>query len=199
MTEGHQASKSRRTRERIVAATVSLIREGGLAAASAKRIAAASGVTWGAAQHHFGSKDQVLDAVVVLSHERFLARLADVDQGQGSIADRASVLVDRMWDHYQEDVYLATVEIIMAGRDMDSTEVGQTVLQWPSGDHIDMMMRIFGDSGVPSESLLEALIFAHCLLTGMTINKLLERDAVRLGHHLDHCKQALVAMLDQRG
>ncbi len=190
---GRQAQKSLRTREKLIQSTISLIRRGGLAAASAKRIASGAGMTWGAAQHHFGSKEQILEAIVARSHESFVARFADMDSTQ-PFAERIDLFVARMWDHYRSEVYLATIEIIMAERDPEQEDLPLTTFDWPNQDHLEMMVRIFGDQAVVPENLLEGLIFLHCLLTGLAIQEVLEGDTPRLESHLGRCRAIATGM-----
>lgn len=189
-----QAQKSQRTREKLIESTISLIRRGGLSAASAKRIAQGAGMTWGAAQHHFGSKEQILEAIVARSHDNFVTRFAEMDASQ-PFPERVGTFVDWMWDHYRSEVYLATIEIIMAERDPDQVDLPLTPFEWPNPDHVAMMTRIFGDQNVPAEDMLEALIFLHCLLTGLAIQSVLEGDTGRLEPHLQRCRRILAGML----
>lgn len=190
-----QAEKSRQTRERIIASTISLIREGGFSAASSKRIAERSGMTWGAAQHHFGSKEQIFDAVILLSHERFMERFADMEVERRALKVRVSDFVDRMWDHYQDEVYLAAIEIIMASRDTEAAHTQVVVFDWPSKDHIALMMRVFGDSGRRPSDLLDVLIFVHSLLTGLTITKVMGGGRAKLDLYLANAKASMEAMI----
>ena len=71
--ESWQMEKSRQTRNRILDAAIYIIRHEGLANATASRIAKESGLTWGAVQHHFGGKDDVLHAILEKSHADFIA------------------------------------------------------------------------------------------------------------------------------
>lgn len=193
--ETWQAEKSRQTRDRIIASTISLIREGGFSAASSKRIAERSGMTWGAAQHHFGSKEQIFDAVIHLSHERFTARFADIEVERRSLKNRVSDFIDRMWAHYQDEVYLAAIEIIMASRDSENGHTQEVVFEWPSKDHIALMTRVFGDSGRRPSDLLDVLIFVHSLLTGLTITKVMGGGRAKLDLYLAHAKSAMESMI----
>ncbi len=190
-----QAEKSRQTRERIIASTITLIREGGFSAASSKRIAERSGMTWGAAQHHFGSKEQIFDAVILLSHERFTERFADMPIERRSLKSRVSDFVDRMWAHYQDEVYLAAIEIIMASRDAESAHTQVVVFDWPSKDHIALMTRVFGDTGRRPSDLLDVLIFVHSLLTGLTITKVMGGGRAKLDLYLANAKASMEAMI----
>jgi AcrR family transcriptional regulator len=194
-----QASKSRRTRDRILNSTISLIKEGGFSAASSKRIADRAGMTWGAAQHHFGSKDDILRAVIESSHQKFVRRFAEISSDGLNLTDRISLLVDRMWEHYQDDVYLAQVEILMASRDLDPSTTRLEAFERPGADHLVIMKRIFPELKATADELLEALIFAHCLLTGLTIQKILEDRIVKPERYLAYCKEELGTIMGRMG
>lgn len=189
---GKQALKSLRTRALLVLSAVALIRKEGLAATSAKRIAQDAGVTWGAAQHHFGSKERVLEAVVAESHTAFQARFADMDTAL-PFARRVEQFIDRMWAHYSSDLYLATVEIVMADRGADA--IALPAFDWPNHDHMALMQRIFHDRATPPESMLDALLFIHCQLTGLSIQGLLRGQTGPTAQHIGRCRQILEAML----
>jgi AcrR family transcriptional regulator len=115
-TPGRQALKTQRTRARLIGATLALIREGGYAAATATAIARRAGITWGAAQHQFGAKEEILEAILALAYERFIAAMSAPGLLGGSRSRRASALVRRMWDHYQGDHYRVSLEILRATR-----------------------------------------------------------------------------------
>ena len=189
---GRQAQKSKNTREKILGAAISLIKEGGYAAASASRIAERAGITWGAAQHHFGSKEDILESVMTISHERFLASVSAPHLRQGTLADRVDAFVDCMWEHYQDDVYLAGLEILLAGRESNS---GMATFDLRAKEHLKTLHEIFHDSDLTDEQLQEALIFVHCLLTGLTIEKVLEKELRGEQRHLRRCKLMLLTAI----
>ena len=189
---GRQAQKSKNTREKILNSAISLIKEGGFSAASASRIAERAGITWGAAQHHFGSKEDILEAVMAISHERFIASVSAPHLRQGTLADRVDAFVDCMWDHYQDDVYLAGLEILLAGREGNS---GMATFDLRAKEHLKTLHEIFHDSDLTDEQLQEALIFVHCLLTGLTIEKVLEQELRGEQRHLRRCKLMLLTAI----
>jgi AcrR family transcriptional regulator len=189
---GRQAQKSKNTREKILNSAISLIKEGGFSAASASRIAERAGITWGAAQHHFGSKEDILDAVMAISHERFIASVSAPHLRQGTLADRVDAFVDCMWEHYQDDVYLAGLEILLAGREGNP---GMAAFDLRAKEHIKTLHEIFHDSDLTDEQLQEALIFVHCLLTGLTIEKVLEQQLRGEQRHLRRCKLMLLTAI----
>lgn len=194
---GRQAAKSQQTRAKILSSAISLIREGGFQAASAARIAERAGLSWGAAQHHFGSKEEILDAVMAISHERFIATVHAPDLRQGSLESRAGRFVDLMWRHYQDDVYLAALEILLANRTATPGENGAPWFDRRARDHVEALREIFHDCDVADERLQEALLFVHCILTGLTVEKVLEGRLRFARRHVERAKFMLLTMLQE--
>jgi AcrR family transcriptional regulator len=193
---GRQALKSKKTRDKIIQSAISLIKEGGFSAASASRIAERAGITWGAAQHHFGSKDDILDTVMAISHEKFTELMASPKLRDGSIADRVNLFVDQMWRHYQDDVYLAAMEILLASRNTDQQRNAPIAIFEPSArEHIKTLRSIFFDSNLTDDQIQEALIFIHCFLTGLTIEKVLETEVRNVDRHIRRSKLMLLTIL----
>ncbi|MDE0854019.1 MAG: TetR/AcrR family transcriptional regulator [Nevskia sp.] len=194
-TPGRQALKTRRTRENLINSTISLIKEGGFAAASSSRIAERAGMTWGAAQHHFGSKEDILNAILEMSYDRFIATMtAPGLRGGGSMAERAGVFVERMWTHYQSDLYLVALEILLATRE-DSDHADRAWEARQGKAHLKIVREIFHDSRLSDVRIQEALTFTHCCLTGLSIEGIFESQVKHLGRHLQRVKLALVGML----
>lgn len=191
---GRQALKTRQTREKIIRAVVSLLKEGGISAASSSRISQRAGITWGAAQHHFGSKEEILSAVLELSHEEFTELMSDPALRRGTLAERVSAFVDRMWVHYQSDVYLAALEILLAGRGSEDPTQSLLVERQARG-HTRTLREIFHDSKLTDRQLLEALVFIHCFMTGLTIERMFESRLPAGPRHLQRIKQVLLSML----
>lgn len=191
---GRQAAKSEAARRKILEAIVGLIKEGGYANATAARIAERSGLTWGAVQHHFGDKEQVVGAVTNLAHDKMKARMADPALRKGSLADRASLFIDRMWEHYQDDVLLAALEILLATRGFHA----QTPAHWADRykrEHLATMREIFCDAKLSDAKLAELLDFIHCLLTGLTVERVFQRSQKAAPKHLQRLKLSVLATL----
>jgi AcrR family transcriptional regulator len=192
---GRQAQKTKIAREKIIGAAISLIRNGGFAAASSSKIAQQAGFTWGAAQHHFGSKEEILDAVLDLSHAEFTKLMDDKRLRIGSRSERVTLFIDLMWQHYQSDVYLAALEILLAARGVqDSVESIGTERQ--ARGHVKTLREIFNDNKLTDKQLLEALEFVHCFLTGLTIESVFEAKAASAKQFLTRIKSMFETMLN---
>src|SRR5207302_10457592 len=74
------------TRERVLEAAVASILERGFYRASSNEIARRAGVTWGVIQHHFGTREALLLAVLEDGANRFvdLVGTAAIDEASAS-------------------------------------------------------------------------------------------------------------------
>jgi AcrR family transcriptional regulator len=191
---GRQALKTQRTRQRLIGATISLIKEGGFAAASSSRIAKRAKITWGAAQHHFGTKEEILGAVLEQAYDKFIETMNAPELRTGSMADRVGHFVDRMWMHYQTDVYLVALEILLATR----ADRRHPVRAWEERHdtaHLKIVREIFYDSKLSHAKLSDILNFTHCCLTGLSIEGAFESDVRAVKGHLQRLKTTLLISL----
>lgn len=110
------------TRDRMLAAAVETILEEGYYRASSNRIAERAGVTWGVIQHHFGTREQLLLAVVRQEADELVRRLADATISGDSVDARLDSLADVIWSHYRRPEFLAHVQILLnLGKDPRTT------------------------------------------------------------------------------
>lgn len=191
---GRQALKTKLTREKIIGAVISLIKEGGFAAASSSRIAERAGITWGAVQHHFGSKEDILDAILQLSYDQFLETMSTPKLRSGSLQERVDLFIDRMWLHYQEDIYLVALEILMGTRG-DKEHRMRSWEERQGRAHLQVLHEVFHDSKLSDAKIREAITFAHCCLSGLGIEGLFETKVRNIPRHLQRVKTVLVSML----
>jgi AcrR family transcriptional regulator len=92
-TEQTRRSRGDATRERLLAAAVELLEEGGYAAASVAAIAARSGVATGALYRHFPSKAELFVEVFRTMAEQELASLYEASAGPDSAIEKLDAIV----------------------------------------------------------------------------------------------------------
>ena len=191
---GHQAAKSRATRDRVISAVIGIIKEQGFAAASSTRIARRAGVTWGAVQHHFGSKEAILQEVLEHSHLTFQKILGDPDFASGSVTERIDKYVAAAWRHYQSDEYMAAMEILLATRG-EGRHINDQLFSRSRADHLALGRRIFHDSQATDGQVQEAVYCVHCMLTGVLLETALEPVNFDSTPYVGHLRRLLQALL----
>lgn len=193
---GHQAQKARATRNKIVDAVISLINESGYSAASSTAIAKRANITWGAVQHHFGNKEEILLAVLQKSHDVYIESLSTDDLKVGSMEKRVDLFVDKVWEHYRSDLYFAFLEIVMAARG----KKGKYSLydRWMNkllDVHGETMAEIFDAHKVPKGRLNEAFRFVHRFFTGLAVDQILEPGMPFERTHIKRIKEGLLSII----
>jgi AcrR family transcriptional regulator len=184
---GKQAAKSRRTQDAILNAVIDLINEGGFAAASSTQIARKAGVSWGAVQHHFGNKEEILEAVLERSHAAFAQRLGDERY------TRVDRFVEAAWGHYQGNEYPAAMEILLATRARRGE--GQGGIQFDHQAHLQLWRSVFHEVTLSDARMQEAIYTVHLMLTGILIQSLLEPAEFDVPRYLKRLKRIVLGML----
>lgn len=111
-----RAEQAARSRDQILDAALAVIDEVGLEQASASLVARRAGRTWGAIQHHFGSRDELLLALVERNFWGLEADLRSAAVAGGSVLDRLQATADLMWAYCRDPRYRASWEIILSLR-----------------------------------------------------------------------------------
>ena len=192
------AERTAETRAKIIAAVVEGIAEVGFARTTAAEITRRAGVTWGAVQHHFGDKDGILVAVLEGSFDRFSARLDDVPSEDASLEKRASLFIDRAWEHFGSPLYRSTFEILLdqAGREERTDEPSWQQRMFRAWDRI--WMRIFGDAPISRRRHFVLQHYTISVLSGLASVLTLESGEARLrGAELDLLKDTLTRELSR--
>jgi AcrR family transcriptional regulator len=114
----HQAQAGRRevdvaTRERMLEAAVASILERGFYRASSNEIARRAGVTWGVIQHHFGTREALLLAVLEDGANRFVDLVAGAAIDGATATARIDQLLELLAEHYGTPRYLAYLQILL--------------------------------------------------------------------------------------
>lgn len=191
---GRQAAKSKATQEKIINAVISLIKENGFAAASSTQIARRAGVTWGAVQHHFGGKEEILEEILARSHLKFHQTLSAPRFTSGDAARRVGKYVDAAWQHYQGEEYMATLEILLATRGHGKAANDLSISR-SRESHLQLGRRIFHDSVVSDKVLGEVIYIVHCMLTGILIEIALEPRSFKPRIYTRHLKNTVMGLL----
>jgi AcrR family transcriptional regulator len=164
------AERTAETRARVMAAVVESIAEVGFQKTTANEIARRAGVTWGAAQHHFGDKDGILMAVLEESFSRFADVLGEAPEDDVALSGRVSLFVDRAAEHFASDHYRSTFEILLnlpEGSDLGWQQ--EMLSAW-----FGLWNRYFPVSRTSQQHTVDLMHYMISVLSGLAAMKMLE-------------------------
>jgi AcrR family transcriptional regulator len=101
------------TRRAVIDAAVACILERGFYRASSNEIARRAGVTWGVIQHHFGTREALMVAVLQDGARSFGDVVAGAVVDGTTVAERLAQLVAILAAHYGAPEYLAYMQIAL--------------------------------------------------------------------------------------
>lgn len=121
--------RSRATRQRLLQAAVACLAEHGWAGSTVAVVAERAGVSRGAAQHHFPTREDLFTAAVeYVAEERSLALRAVFPQGAVAAGDRRAV-VAAIVDLFTGPVFRAALQLWVAASNEDQLRVRVTELE----------------------------------------------------------------------
>jgi AcrR family transcriptional regulator len=175
-----QSERSETTRHALVNAAISVLNEHGYTGATAALIAARAGVTRGALQHHFGTVQSLLVAVMRhISRDRSGTLRADVPSA-GSLTERMQLLAEQYRPLYEEPDAIALLEIWLgAGHDEELRLQIDTLMKRITERRNDYWQAVLSDLGLSEheiDTLRGALVST---LRGAAIHRVFSNDRVR--------------------
>lgn len=112
-----QAQRSSAARAALLDATIDCLVQDGYARTSIRRVSERAGLTIGAQQHHFATKQALVSEAVVHLATRMAADFVQHGLPDGRTeAERAEQLLDRIWHAHRGPLFEAAVELWVAAR-----------------------------------------------------------------------------------
>jgi AcrR family transcriptional regulator len=185
------------TRARLIGAVVEVIRRKGYAGLRAKHITAASGMTWGAAQHLFGDKNELLLQVATRVSDELVQRFdAGLAEPTAPLRDRVSAVVQLIWALYSSPDYYAMVEIVRGAR-ADTrfhNKLVETLARF-SARVEQHWLSIFSDVDIPESRSLSLCNIVVLTLSGLAARKLYLRLTPNTERMLDELVDCVATAL----
>jgi AcrR family transcriptional regulator len=164
-----QKERSDSTRQQIVIAAATCISRAGFKAATMASIAKEAGITWGAIQHHFGTKEAILDAVLDAGFESTLERFETRHLAEKSLEYRVAGFLKDYAKTLHSPIYQANLTIqrnepelfVKSRKDRMQKEVDE--LWWT----------LFGDVKIPKKRMNEIKNYTFMTLNGIGMDVML--------------------------
>lgn len=146
----------------------------GFEGVSVRKVAAAAGVSIGAVQHHFPTKDAMLAAAMELAAQRFQSRLASRLSPEMSPADRLETLAVALISADDRDVSVAWI-LRMARAAVDEPTAGRHRADW---SQVERWLRELIAAAAPHADATDAATELLALLDGLSCSVAVEPDRV---------------------
>lgn len=193
-----QEERSTTTREKVIRATIECIVEEGLQATTAARIAARSGVTWGAIVHQFGDKEALLHAVVAHNVDVYSTMLADALTRAGSTPhERVAALIDVTWQFINEPAAYAFNELTIHNRAARNMRLQQQQEELANAWTKATWERFLGEFRIPDDTLETVRNLVMGALYGLSIMHLISpRSRPRFSKEIALLKDIAQQLID---
>lgn len=204
MTSGLEKTRSRRSQEqrrrattnKLIEATIEVVNENGYSGLRAATITKKAGVTWGAVQHLFGDKENLLLTVANRTYEELsLALNADISP-TARLEKRVEQIVDLTWKAYQSEAYLAMVEILRGSR--SQTAFNKELLKRQQSVNEDVRntwLRIFSNADIDDRVIDDARDLVTLTLSGLAARRIFLRSKKDPKNILSMLKEATINVL----
>jgi len=192
--------RSAETQSALVEAAISMLCEFGYAGVTTAEVARRAGCTTGAMHHHFGSKEELMLAVLARLSLEFEAKVERFEQFRGSsLRLRCEQAVDLLADYYGEARYVAIWELYVGTR--CEPALNQVCLQNRARvikefEHV--WMAAFADAKVPRAEVVGLMHFTLTFLRSFGLNKSLGSAAGSDDAQLRILKDALLSKLQPK-
>jgi AcrR family transcriptional regulator len=163
--------------ERILDALIELLATRGPDALSIRNVASAAGVSVGAVQHHFGTKEKLLQAAMLTVEQRFASRIADLLRDDPSPESRLRAFCVEIAGLGNDDITEVVVWTVFAARSAVDNSIRQHhVSSWR---HTEDVLRALIEAAYPQAATdagdSAALLLA--VLDGIAVSRAAERSA----------------------
>lgn len=167
-----QEERRRETRRRLIDATIAVIADRGIAHTATADITDRAGVTWGAAQHLFGSKDELLRQVVEEVSKDLITELDAVGHWPTALTARARAVVKAMWAICGSPGFLAMMDVIRGTRIEPDLHPKIVADQTQVQVRIEKLwLKIFADCHAPRRTILETCNLVYLSLIALAARK----------------------------
>lgn len=168
-------ARSSETRKRVIQAAVDCIIEEGYYRASSNRIAERAGVSWGVIKHHFGTREQLLLAVLADRDAKLIDTLNSASIHGATVALRLKSFISLMFTFYRTADYLAGLQITLnMGRDPDTRADTAAALTAMSQVVPDRLHEIFSTVALGDSHIEDHWLTLFEIVRGLSIGLAIE-------------------------
>ena len=163
-----QEQRSAETRQRLLEAAIGVLRQEGYANLTISKVTQSAGLTNGAMQHHFPSRDDLLLALLDAVYPVLEISFDSIAAEALAPHDRIGRLVEILWSIYSKPEYLAVWDIALGARGDPKLWTRVRDYQQRISLHIrSEFVRLFSDLGVTRDGADQVLSIVVAAIRGL--------------------------------
>lgn len=189
-----QADRSATTRRALLDAATICLANLGYAATTVEFIAAKARVSRGAVQHHFGSRDDLLSAIVDDLGSQLMEHYEI--SGEMTVVQRIDAAIDKDWTTLNSAQFRAAMQVWLSMRSNAQlfSQVSNEVAKIER--HLDdYWSLLFADSGIPKKKIAVLRHVVFSTLRGLAIRSIYRSDAVPWREEIKALKEMTIQAL----
>jgi len=183
-----QEERSAQTRHQLVEAAIHVLQKWGYANLTISKVADRAGLTNGAMQHHFATREELVIAVLDALYPVLEIPFEDIASRKWDVKERVSAFVDLLWQIYSRPEYLVIWDIAFGTRgDAPLKAKLQAYQRDISGRVRKQLAASFTDVGLTTQDAEQLFAVIISCLRGFALQAVFAVDRRR--SDLDYVKQ----------
>jgi AcrR family transcriptional regulator len=187
--------RSRATRQRILAAAVECLAEHGWSGSTVAVVCTRAGVTRGAAQHHFRTREDLFTAAIAHMADEWLAAVREQARALPEGRDRTYAVVDMLVSVHTGPLFRAALHLWVAAADRPALRPGVTALQARIGREAHRLAVDCLDADESVPGVRETVQATLDMARGLGLSNLLTDDSPRRAGIVQQWSRTLDAVL----
>lgn len=172
-----QESRSKAAREKLLNATLELLRERGYNGLTTKEVAARAGFSNGALMHHYSTKADLVIAAGAFIYDQHIANGRKIAMSAAAKADPLKAFIDDCIDVYLGPAFIPTTEMMVASRtDPLMHAPFDAFMQHYRKTMNEIWLDAFVRAGYSKQEASFLIMSTLNLVRGMAINSIWQRD-----------------------
>lgn len=175
-----QEERSAETRGKLVAAAIQVLGESGYANLTISKVTQRAGLTNGAMQHHFPSRDDLMLALMDSVYPVLQIPFEAIAAEGLTVRERVSEVVDRLWEIYGRPEYLTVWDIALGSRGDRDLWVRLRSFQKDISIRLrDEFVALFSDLDMPPAEVEQIFSLTVSYLRGMALQTMFAPDPLQ--------------------
>lgn len=181
-----QAERSEATRERLIEATVRLLRIRGYGGLRTVEVSEQAGVSRGAQLHHFPTKNALVIATMQHLNQTMMARSRERAQAARTGPDPIAALLADACDFFFGDYFFISLAVSMSDERNEELKRGVNPYMGPSRFEIEREWQlVLEERGLPHDLAFDVLTLTLSLVRGFSVRTLLVNPRDRFAPQLE--------------